>query len=175
MVTIFSIGSRWLSYALGSGVLVLAASVAVTSKRPSELAEWTISAFGPSFIVALTALVVITIVAWLRQRSFANDPAARHVWVETGLHAAGGIATLALTFTLLGISLGIGTLADRPLNPETVASIVGELTRHFSMAFMTTVVGLPLSAMLRALIQVEERRIEADGPRRLTHIQGDQL
>ena len=175
MATIFSTGSRWLSYGLGSGVLVLAASVAATSMRPAQIADWALQAFGPSFITALAVLVLVTVVAWIRQRSLASDPLARHVWVETGLHAAGGIATLALTFTLLGISLGIGTLANRPLNPETVPAIVGELTRHFSMAFMTTVVGLPLSALLRALIQIEERRIEAPGPRRLTHIQGDQL
>ncbi|MBT6138928.1 MAG: hypothetical protein HOH65_15770 [Rhodospirillaceae bacterium] len=174
MATIFTVGSRWLSYALGSCVLALAASVAVTSMRPVQLAEWALTAFGPSFITALTVLVLVTLVAWFRQRSLAHDPLARHVWVETGLHAAGGVATLALTFTLLGISLGIGTLADRPLNPETVAGIVGELTRHFSMAFMTTVVGLPLSALLRAVIQIEERRIEAAGPRRLMHLQGDQ-
>ena len=169
MVTIITSGSRWLSYGLGSAVLVLAVAVAATSMRPAQIADWALTAFGPSFITALTLLVLITVVAWLRQRSLTHDPLARHVWVEIGLHAAGGIATLALTFTLLGISLGIGSLADQPLNPDTVASIVGELTRHFSMAFMTTVVGLPLSALLRALIQVEERRIEAAGPRRLTH------
>ena len=173
MSTILTTGSRGLSYGLGSSVLVIAVAVAASSMQPAQIADWALQAFGPSFISALTVLVLITVISWLRQRSLAHDPLTRHVWVEIGLHAAGGIATLALTFTLLGISLGIGTLADRPLNPDTVASIVGELTRHFSMAFMTTVVGLPLSALLRALIQVEERRIEAAGPHRLMHIQGD--
>ena len=33
---------------------------------------------------------------------------ASDVWFEAGIQAANGVTTLALTFTLLGISLGIG-------------------------------------------------------------------
>lgn len=169
IVSALATGTRWLSYLLGGAVLALAAAVAATSMRPGELADLALEIFGPGFIVLVAGLTATSILAWRRQCRLAADPVARRVWVEAGLHAAGGIATLALTFTLLGISLGIGTLADRPLNPETVSGIVSELTRHFSMAFMTTVVGLPLSALLRAVILVEERRLEADGLRRLGH------
>ena len=66
---------------------------------------------------------------------------------------------LALTYTLFGISLGIGSLAGQGLTPETVESVIRNLTASFSLAFMTTVIGLPLSALLRAaLVVVHGRR-----------------
>ena len=78
------------------------------------------------------------------------------VWLEAAVHLAGGVATIALTYTLLGISLGIGTLAGQEVNAETVQSIIGALTSHFSLAFMTTVIGLPVSAALRAVIHITD-------------------
>lgn len=72
--------------------------------------------------------------------------------------SANGVTTLALTFTLLGISLGIGSLAGQELNPDTVPVIIREMTANFSLAFMTTVVGLPVSAVLRSLIVVTHAR-----------------
>jgi hypothetical protein len=68
------------------------------------------------------------------------------------------VTTLALTFTLLGISLGIGTLAGQELTPETIQPVIRKMTANFSLAFMTTVVGLPISALLRSLIIVTHAR-----------------
>jgi len=83
----------------------------------------------------------------------------RDFWLEVGLHGANGVSTLALTFTLLGISLGIGTLAEQELTPETVQVIIGDLTKHFSLAFLTTVVGLPSAAVLRAILSISHQRM----------------
>jgi len=66
--------------------------------------------------------------------------------------------TLALTYTLLGISLGIGTLAGQELTPETVRGVIQDLTANFSRAFLTTVIGLPVSAALRAVLVVTHGR-----------------
>tara|TARA_B100000683_G_scaffold220295_1_gene217084 strand:- start:1019 stop:1255 length:237 start_codon:yes stop_codon:yes gene_type:complete len=74
------------------------------------------------------------------------------------MQTANGVTTLALTFTLLGISLGIGGLAEQNLTPETVQTVIRDLTANFSLAFMTTVVGLPMSAILRALLVVSHNR-----------------
>ncbi|MBF0246733.1 MAG: hypothetical protein HQL36_01465 [Alphaproteobacteria bacterium] len=117
--------------------------------------------FGITFLIVFSVLVVTVLLCWSRQTALLDSSRIRLVWFEGGMQAAGGIATLALTFTLFGISLGIGTLADQSLSPETVPTIISELTRHFSMAFMTTVVGLPVSAALRALLIVTERKMEA--------------
>ena len=81
-------------------------------------------------------------------------------WFETGVQSANAIATLALTYTLLGISLGIGGLAGQELNPTTIPSIIKNLTEHFSMAFMTTVIGLPVAAVLRSTLLVTFSRAE---------------
>ena len=61
----------------------------------------------------------------------------------------------------VGISLGIGTLAGQPVNAETVQSIIGDLTSHFSLAFMTTVIGLPVSAALRAVIHITDTYLKS--------------
>lgn len=84
-------------------------------------------------------------------------------WLEVGVQAANGVTTLALTFTLLGISLGIGGLAGQPLTPETVQPIIRQLTADFSLAFMTTVVGLPVSAGLRAALLITHEKRIRDG------------
>ena len=77
------------------------------------------------------------------------------------MHAANGVATLGLTYTLLGISLGIAALSQQQLTPHTVQDVIAQLTRHFSMAFLTSVVGVPTAAALRAMIMVTETRIAA--------------
>ena len=104
-------------------------------------------------------------------------PAERLIWTEGGLHAANGAATLALTYTLLGISLGVRTLADQELNTDTVQKVIGGLTEHFSVAFMTTVLGLPAAAGLRALISITDVKLQADNVsqnHRLVYSKGEQ-
>ncbi len=106
-------------------------------------------------------LILATLYCW--QRLLARDltPQQRLAWHEAGLHAANGIATLALTYTLFGISLGIGELAGQSLTPDTVQDIIRGLTERFSLAFMTTVIGLPISALLRALLSISAAWVDA--------------
>ena len=78
----------------------------------------------------------------------------KSVWLHLGLHAANGIATVALTFTLFGISVGVGELTAGNLNIDNVNKVIASLTDQFSMAFMTSVVGLPLSALMRVMVGV---------------------
>ena len=162
MGIVFSVldaGSRSLSYLLGFGVLALAAGVIMSSLGVAEIGTWALKVFGATFLVLLGAMVIATLFCWTRQRMLAGEADQRRVWLEAGQHAASGVATLALTYTLFGISLGIGGLAGQELTPETVQVVIRELTGHFSLAFMTTVVGLPLSAALRALISITESRL----------------
>lgn len=136
------------SYVIGSAVLVLAGAAYFTRQSPADLAALTERVFGTGFLVVYGFLLVTGLLCWRCQTHAPDNP----FWSRAALQAASGIATLALTFTLLGISLGIGSLADQRLSPETVHEIIGELTAQFSMAFMTTVVGLPTAAALRALV-----------------------
>ena len=172
-------GSRTLSVFLGVVVLGLFAAAAATSLDAGDIMRWARQVFGVTFLVALSALVITALHCWMRR----EVPVAIGVAIgavvgaavdatrfETGLQAANGIATLALTYTLLGISLGIGSLAGHDLGPETIQVVIGELTRHFSMAFMTTVVGLPASAVLRAMLMIKMRRIEAHAMAPRSHI-----
>ena len=152
-------GSRALSYLLGALCIGLAAAVFATSMGPTQIAQWTLEVFGVSFVVLFSALVFVTLFCWVRMGQMKDR---KDFWLEVGLHGANGVSTLALTFTLLGISLGIGTLSDQQLTPETVQTIIGELTKHFSLAFLTTVVGLPAAAALRALLSVSHERLKLE-------------
>ena len=163
-------GSRTMSYFLSIVVLGLFGAAMTTALDPGDIMRWAREAFGITFLVALSALVVVSLHCWTRLSAGEAVDAAR---LETGLQAANGIATLALTYTLLGISLGIGSLAGHDLGPDTIQPVIRNLTGHFSMAFLTTVVGLPTSPVLRALLMITTRRLEASGSAPRSAIAGD--
>ena len=143
---------------MGAGVIMLALASYITDQRLSALFEWMQQVFGWGYAL-MYALLVAGALFSFRRLSAAKDS---RYWFELGQQTAGGIATLSLTFTLLGISLGIGALSDKTIDPTTIQGIIQELTRHFSTAFMTTVVGLPTANCLRALISLKYVRLTLD-------------
>jgi hypothetical protein len=156
-------GSQAVSYMLGAGVVVLALIVMATSISAGEIAAWTHRVLGLTFVSMLSVLIFTALFSWVKLSADGGRDAADSVWLETGIQAANGVTTLALTYTLLGISLGIGSLAGKQLTPDTIQDVIQGLTQNFSLAFMTTVIGLPVSAALRALLLVTHARIRADG------------
>lgn len=157
--------TRTLSVLLGVTVLSLAVTMFMTQYNAADIMNWAREVLGGTFVVLLSGLVFLSLYAWvqlLRTTDADGATTSDDVWLETGMQAANGVATLALTFTLLGISLGIGTLAGQELTPETVQPVIRKMTANFSLAFMTTVVGLPAAAFLRALLSITHtRRITA--------------
>lgn len=142
--------SRALAILLAAVSVALALVVWATGDRPSALALQAERVTGPVFIAGALLLTLVALVAAVRLH---RDPGDR-TWRAVGLQAASGIATLALTFTLLGIGLGISGLSSAPIGPDTVAGLIATLTGRFALAFATTVVGLPLAALLRAVLLV---------------------
>lgn len=147
-------GSSALRYTIGGAIIAVSLGSIATQSRFSEISAWADQMFGAVFLALLLALVSTSVYCWLRLRA---EPGNR-LWLQAGYQAANGITTLALTYTLLGISLGIGSLSGAALTPETIQGVIAGLTNRFSMAFLTTVIGLPLSAVLRALLSIEEAR-----------------
>jgi len=137
--------------------LAVAAGVALWSRDASEIASWSLAVLGPGFIALLAALVLVSAFSLVRLMA-SSGRAEEDFWVNVGVQAANGVMTLALTYTLLGISLGIGTLAGQELTPETVRGVIQDLTANFSRAFLTTVIGLPVSAALRAVLLIVHGR-----------------
>jgi len=153
-------GNRTISFILGGAVLSIWTASLIWSTDASQIGRWTLDVLGIGFIVLLVGLIIISVFSLVRLSGAETQDHRSRFWLEVGLQAAGGVATLALTFTLLGISLGIGGLAGQPLTPETVQPIIRDLTANFSLAFMTTVIGLPIAAALRALLLVaNEKRL----------------
>lgn len=135
---------------LGLGIILLAGISYVTNMPLAAILAWAQVVFGWSFSVIFSLLLITGIVA-IKNMSKQHE---LDLWFEIGQQAANGISTLALTFTLLGISLGIGSLSEHTLTADTIQSMIGQLTQQFSTAFMTTVVGLPAAAGIRATLGI---------------------
>jgi len=129
----------------------------VTSASAAEISDWAGRVLGWTFVLLLASLIFVCLFSWARLLQDGTTPATE-VWYEAGIQAANGVTTLALTFTLLGISLGIGSLAGQELTPDTIQAVIRKMTANFSLAFMTTVIGLPVSALLRSLLIVTDAR-----------------
>ena len=142
--------SQVLSLFLGITVLVLGAYVIITGNHPNEIVTWSISILGLSFVISLLILTFGSIFCIFKLKNLHFN--TNKFWFETGVQFANSISTLALTFTLLGISLGIGELAISKLDINSINATIGKLTNKFSMAFLTTVIGLPLSSLLRSIL-----------------------
>ena len=167
----FGLGGRAISVVLGSLVILMAGLSLSNNLAASDIFSWTVDVLGLGFITLTLMLVFVSVFSSLKiletRGQIASDEtdAFRRKWMLSGLQACNGIATIALTFTLLGISLGIGSLSHGGLTPDTVNDIIAELTNHFSMAFMTSVIGLPLSAVLRTmLILINATTMNSDKP-----------
>ncbi len=147
-------GTRVLSYLLGLTAIGLALAVMITEIQIADIIAWSGRIFSSLFLAVFCGLVYVAALALVKVSGRAVSEPGVRTWFEAGVQAANAIATLALTYTLLGISLGIGSLANHDLNPQTIQEVIKGLTDNFSMAFMTTVVGLPMSASLRAVLLV---------------------
>jgi hypothetical protein len=160
LLDIASPGARALSYLLGFTVIGLASAVMITETQITDIVAWSERIFGSLFLIVICGLVFVAALALVKVSGRAVSAPGVRTWFEAGIQAANAIATLALTYTLLGISLGIGSLANHDLNPQTIQDVIKGLTDNFSMAFMTTVVGLPMSAGLRAALLVAFSRAQ---------------
>lgn len=156
--------SQAISYMLGGLVIALALGVMATSMSVTDITSWAWDVLGFAFAVLLGGLIFIALFCWVKMKQLQARGSEYQPWLVAGIQAANGVATLALTYTLLGISLGIGSLAGQQLTPETIQDVIKSLTENFSMAFMTTVVGLPTSALLRSLLMVTEARNSSATP-----------
>ena len=146
--------AKALSILLGVAVIGLAVVTAITGKPLGQLIAMSEKLFSGLFIAVFLGLLYASALALIKIHGHHADQPGVRPWFETGVQSANAIATLALTYTLLGISLGIGSLSVYELNPATIPQVIKGLTEHFSMAFMTTVIGLPVSAALRSALLV---------------------
>ena len=159
---IFGMFARAFSYIGGGLVIVLAYSVYATGMSVEFISEWALNVLGLSFIVLLAALLLGAVLALLKvQKLRSFDETEAQKWRQFGLQASSGIATLALTYTLLGICLGIGGLSDANLSPDTINQVIADLTAQFSTAFMSSVIGLPISAAMRTILIISMAALPA--------------
>lgn len=158
MVRLIETASQTTSLLLGGFVIASALVVMVTSTNLADITSWVSDMLGVTFAGVFVSLVFLALFCLVKVGKAQESGGDLQPWLTAGVQSANGIATLALTYTLLGISLGIGSLAGQELNPDTIHVVIRGLTENFSMAFMTTVVGLPTSAFLRSILLIEAKR-----------------
>ena len=148
------LATKWLGPLAGSSIIALASVSYVTRMPLTDMLLWAQTVFGWGFVAIYLALILVAVIAFQRL----SNTNMHDYWHEVGQQVGNGLATLALTFTLLGISLGIGTLSDQALTPASIQGVIGNLTKQFSSAFMTTVVGLPTATIVRAAFAVRYQK-----------------
>lgn len=148
----FNQSSQAISILLGTLIIILLTYVLTTNNDPSFIFNWLISVLGNTFIAFLLFLSITSIICIINVCSV--EESKKKLWFESGLQLSNLIATIALTYTLLGISLGIGELSASKLDVGTINQTISKLTNQFSMAFITSVIGLPLSGILRSILVI---------------------
>ena len=138
--------SESISWFIGSVAIMFFVYMMVTGQNPDMLINWGVSTLGLLFIVIFITQLILTLfcLVQLNQTEIQN----RRYWFEFGLQVSNSISTIALTFTLFGISMGIGELSTSNLDISTINKTISKLTEQFSMAFMTSVVGLPTLSLI---------------------------
>ena len=154
----FGLGFRVSAVLGGLVVIGLALILLVFGVSPKDLFSAAKDTLGVLFMVVAVGLVLTVMMAAAKILDTQLDRQSKSVWLYIGFHAANGIATVALTFTLFGISAGVGELAAGDLNIDNINTVIASLTEQFSMAFMTSVVGLPLSTLMRVVVGVTGKR-----------------
>lgn len=146
------------AYLIGVGVIATAIAHGASGKSSAEILAWFLHENGISFTVLFLVLLQIALMGWVRVEELPPGSRAYHLWLDAGLNAAAALGVVSLAYKLVGIGLGINSLAEHPLNADNVQTIMMELTRNFSMAFMTTVFGLVTSSCLRILLVMAHSR-----------------
>ena len=147
---IFNQSSQAISVFLGCILISLVFFVYLTENEPFEVFNMATSILGSTFILLISLLTFFSIICITNVITLKLYE--KKLWFETGIQLSNLISTIALTYTLLGISLGIGDLSSSKLDVDTINETISKLTEQFSMAFMTSVVGLPLSGILRSIL-----------------------
>ena len=150
--------ARVLAIFAGLIVILLALILFIFGVAPVSLFVIARETLSMLFIGLSAGLLLITMMAIVKMRDPGLGRGRKAAWFQIGLHAANGIATVALTFTLFGISAGINQLAGGKLDINSINAVVTSLTSQFSMAFLTSVIGLPLSAFMRVVVVVTGKR-----------------
>lgn len=154
--------ARSIAYLLGLVALAVAVGSAATGRSAADIAVWFLAVNGLSFTVMFFALFLLALMSWAQVEELEPDSRGYQRWLDVGLSAAAILAVVSLAYKLVGIGLGISSLADHPLTPGTLQPLMADLTRNFSMAFTTTVFGLVASSCLRLLILTAHRRRTRD-------------
>ena len=169
---LFNNFSQTLSWFLGSVVVIFFLYMMTTGQNPKVIVDWTLSTLGKLFIIIFLVQLIISIYCLIQVNVL--DKPYKRFWFEFGLQVSSSISTVALTFTLFGISVGIGELSSSNLDISTINKTIERLTQQFSMAFMTSVIGLPVSSILKSILIINfEHYLINDQTLKLKQIKGE--
>ena len=114
------------------------------------------SIVGWPFLSVYGLLSVALMLTLLRIRSArrAGADEARTYWAHIGGQLCGLLSTIALVFTLWGLSQGVLLLGANQVTADTIDQLLSQLMTHFGVAFYSSIIGLPTAALGRVLVFV---------------------
>ena len=163
--------SQVTSWFFGLLIIIFFIYVITTGNHPKKMLEWSFSILGTTFIIIFSSLVFASLFCIFKLNI--STKFKKKFWLEVGMQVSNSISIIALTFTLLGISLGIGELSSAKLDLTTINQTIGKLTEQFSMAFMTSVIGLPVSAIFKSVLIINFEYFVSSGNQELKLSKGE--
>lgn len=147
---------HWLGNIAGLVIITLAL-MSVASLELSEIFERfssVISVVGWPFLTIYSVLTAILLGSYLKIRRARREGSSENLsyWAQVGTQVCGLLSTMALVFTLFGLSQGVLLLGVSKVTPDSIDQLLGELMTHFGVAFYSSIIGLPTAALGRFVI-----------------------
>lgn len=131
---------------------IFAIGSAVTLNSGKALVMKTVQLCGLEYLIPVFALCFFCFLAINLMQKHKNTTLDVEKYFLLGSHAANGIATISLVFTLVGICSGMGLIGQVTSNGSPSLIGLGDMSTRFQQAFATTIIGLPLAAFLRYVL-----------------------
>ena len=131
---------------------ILAVGSLVTFDSGRALVMKTVHLCGLEYLIPVCALCFLCFLAINLMQKHKDTTLNVEKYFLLGSHAANGIATISLVFTLIGICSGIGLIGQLTSNGSPSLNGLGDMSTRFQQAFATTIIGLPLAAFLRYIL-----------------------
>ena len=137
---------------IGFLCIILSVGSLVTFDTGTALFLKTVQLCGLEYLIPVLALSFFCFLAINLMQKHKDNTLVVEKYFLLGSHAANGVATISLVFTLIGICSGIGLIGQVTSNGSSALPGLADMSTRFQQAFGTTIIGLPLAAFLRYVL-----------------------
>ena len=132
--------------------IIIAVGSLITFDTGTALFSKTVRLCGLEYLIPVLALCFVCFLAINLMQKHKDNALCVERYFLLGPHAANGVATISLVFTLIGICSGIGIIGQVTSDGSQSLPSLADMSTRFQQAFATTIIGLPLAAFLRYVL-----------------------